>query len=51
MATCYRCEHDDRETTYHTIRFDDDRDPKRKPLCGPCTRRLRKADNAVWSIT
>lgn len=51
MATCYRCEDDDKETTHHTIRFDDDTDTKRKPLCPSCVRMLRKQDNAVRSIT
>jgi len=51
MATCYRCGDDDKETTYHTIRFDDDTPTKRKPFCSVCVRRLREYDNAVLSIT
>jgi len=51
MSTCYQCDHDDRETTHQTIRFDDDTPTTRKPLCAVCVRRLREAENAVRSIT
>lgn len=47
---CGRCEQE-KNTTEHILRFDDDRDPEHADLCASCVRIIQQSENAVRSIT
>ena len=48
---CHRYDREKYDVAHHTLRFDGDRDPVRRPLCPVCVRRIRDQPNEVRSIT
>ena len=48
--SCYRCERDDVELSYHTVHFESGGRDSRY-LCPTCVRRIQQSDNDVRSVT